>query len=81
MRSEVVAVPVSYQPVIDCRSPETLALFWAEALHYVIAPPPPGDASWDAFLGSIGLPEEGLDHDAVAMRDPQCNEFDVNQGL
>jgi hypothetical protein len=33
---------VSYQLVIDCASPEPLAHFWAEALHYVIAPPPPG---------------------------------------
>jgi hypothetical protein len=30
---------VSYQLVIDCTSPEPLAHFWAEALHYVIAPP------------------------------------------
>src|SRR6185295_14522633 len=31
---------VSYQLVIDCTSPDPLAHFWAEALHYVIEPPP-----------------------------------------
>jgi hypothetical protein len=66
----VVAVPVSYQLVIDCRSPETLALFWAEALHYVVAPPPPGHASWDAFLRSIGVPEEGLGQGVDRIADP-----------
>ena len=30
---------VSFQLVIDCTSPEPLAHFWAEALHYVIAAP------------------------------------------
>jgi len=24
------------------------------------------------------LPEEGMDHYAVGMRDPECNEFDIN---
>lgn len=51
---------VSYQLVIDCTSPEPLAQFWAEALHYVIAPPPPGFDSWDDFYRSIGVPEDEL---------------------
>ena len=51
---------VSYQLVIDCSSPETLARFWAEALHYVVAPPPDGFDSWDTFYRSIGVPEEEL---------------------
>ena len=51
---------VSYQLVIDCTSPETLARFWAEALHYVIAPPPSGFDSWDDFYRSIGVPEDEL---------------------
>ena len=51
---------VSYQLVIDCASPETLARFWAEALHYVVAPPPDGFDSWDTFYRSIGVPEEEL---------------------
>ena len=51
---------VSYQLVIDCASPGTLARFWAEALHYVVAPPPPGFDTWDDFYRSIGVPEEEL---------------------
>ena len=51
---------VSYQLVVDCTSPDRLAHFWAEALHYVIAPPPSGFASWDDFYRSIGVPEDEL---------------------
>ena len=53
-------MPVSYQLVIDCASPEALAEFWAEALHYVMAPAPEGFDSWDDFYRSIGVPEEEL---------------------
>ena len=51
---------VSYQLVIDCTSPELLAHLWAEALHYVIAPPPSGFGSWDDFHRSIDVPEHEL---------------------
>jgi hypothetical protein len=61
---------VSYQLVIDCRSPEPLARFWAEALHYVIAPPPAGFESWDDFYRSLGLPEEDLDLGDDRIEDP-----------
>jgi glyoxalase superfamily protein len=61
---------VSYQLVIDCRSPEPLALFWAEALHYVIEPPPSGFDSWDDFYRSIGVPEEELGIGADSIADP-----------
>ena len=47
---------VSYQLVIDCASPELLARFWAAALHFVVAPPPPNFDSWDDFYRSIGVP-------------------------
>lgn len=53
-------MPVSYQLVIDCASPEALAPFWVEALHYVIAPAPDGFDSWDDFYRSIGVPEDEL---------------------
>jgi hypothetical protein len=61
-----MAVP--YQLVIDCTSPEPLAHFWAEALHYVIEPAPPGFDSWDDFYRSIGLPEDdlGIGDDRIA---------------
>ena len=61
---------VSYQLVIDCASPEPLARFWAEALHYVIAPPPTGFDSWDDFYRSIGVAEDELDGGADRIEDP-----------
>jgi len=61
---------VSYQLVIDCTSPEPLARFWAEALHYVIAPPPPGFDSWDDFYRSIGVPEAELGNGPDIIEDP-----------
>jgi hypothetical protein len=62
---------VSYQLVIDCSSPERLARFWAEALHYVIAPPPDGFGSWDDFFRSIGVREDELGGGADRIEDPK----------
>ncbi|MEV0718331.1 VOC family protein [Asanoa sp. NPDC050611] len=45
---------------VDCASPTELAAFWAEALHYDLAPPPAGFASWHAWYRSVGVPEEEL---------------------
>ena len=59
---------VSYQLVIDCTSPEPLVHFWAEALHYVIAPPPPDFNSWDDFYRSIGVPEDELGNGPDSIR-------------
>jgi hypothetical protein len=61
---------VSYQLVIDCTSPDPLARFWAEALHYVIAAPPPGFDSRDDFLRSIGVPEDELGIGEDLIEDP-----------
>lgn len=61
---------VTFQLVIDCADTEALAQFWAEALHYVIAPPPPGFDSWDAFYRSIGVPEDELDGRPDRIVDP-----------
>ena len=58
---------VSYQLVIDCAAPETLARFWAEALHYVVAPPPPGYDTWDDFYRSIGVPDEEFGEQVKAI--------------
>ena len=63
-------MPVSSQLVIDCADPDPLAHFWAEALHYVLAPPPEGFASWDDFFRSIGVPEEELGIGADSIVDP-----------
>jgi hypothetical protein len=62
---------VLYQLVIDCTSPDTLAHFWAEALHYEIAPPPDGFDSWDAFFRSIGVPEDELGNGDDRIVDPK----------
>jgi glyoxalase superfamily protein len=61
---------VGYTLVIDCHDPELLARFWAEALHYVLAPPPAGFASWDDFLRSMGVPEDELGHGPDRIEDP-----------
>ena len=61
---------VSYQLVIDCTTPDTLAHFWAEALHYVIESPPSGFDSWDDFYRSIGVPEDELGLGADSIADP-----------
>jgi len=63
-------MPVSYQLVIDCASPDRLAHFWAEALHYVIAAPPTGFDSWDDFFRSIGVGEDELGNGADRIEDP-----------
>lgn len=65
------------QVTFDAGDPAALARFWAEALGYVIQPPPgqtapPGAdvlALWGEFLSSIGVPEE-RHNDACAVVDP-----------
>jgi hypothetical protein len=61
---------VSYQLVIDCARPDVLALFWAEALHYVVAPPPAGFSSWEDYFRSIGVPEDELGISPDRIEDP-----------
>ena len=45
---------------IDCANPAEQAVFWATALHYDLAPPPEGFASWFAWYRSVGVPESEL---------------------
>jgi hypothetical protein len=63
------------QVVFDCADPDAQARFWAEALHYVLQPPPEGFDSWDAWAESMGIPPEArndfgaaLDPDGVGPR-------------
>ncbi|GAA4376233.1 VOC family protein [Nocardioides caricicola] len=63
-------MPVTFQLVVDCRSADRLARFWAEALHYVLEPPPEGHDSWDDFYRSIGVPEDELGLGADSISDP-----------
>jgi hypothetical protein len=64
-------MPVRYQLVIDCTDPGLLARFWAAALHYEIAPPPPGFATWNDFYRDVGVPEEELGDGVDRISDPQ----------
>lgn len=63
-------MPVSYQLVIDCTAPEPLAVFWAGALGYVVAPAPPGFDSWDDWYRSVGVPEKDLGIGIDRIEDP-----------
>jgi Glyoxalase-like domain len=68
-------VPVRFQSVIDCAGPDGLARFVTRRKRV------DAEASRLAGLGATitgALPEEGLDHYAVGMKDPEGNEFDIN---
>lgn len=52
---------VSWQLTIDCIDPSRLVPFWAAVLGYEPVPPPEGHATWNAWYGSVGVPEEELD--------------------
>jgi hypothetical protein len=57
------------QITFDCADPAKLAAFWAEALGYVVQPPPAGFTSWDEALSAMGIPPENR-NDASAVVDP-----------
>jgi hypothetical protein len=57
------------QIVIDCADPAAVAEFWAQALGYVVQPPPEGFATWQDALAAWGVPEERWDS-ASAVVDP-----------
>ena len=60
------------QVTIDCADPGALAAFWAEALGYVVQPPPPGFDSWDAALDAWEVPADKR-NDRSAAVDPAGN--------
>lgn len=60
----------SVQIVVACEDPNRLAEFWAEALGYIVQPPPPGFETWEQFADSLGIPEENR-NDVSAVVDPQ----------
>ena len=57
------------QVAIDCADPAALARFWAEALGYVVQPPPEGHDSWESWLAAMGVPESEW-NSASAVIDP-----------
>ncbi|HEY5356084.1 MAG TPA: VOC family protein [Streptosporangiaceae bacterium] len=64
-------MPARFQLVIDCKDPELLARFWADALGYVLEPPPEGFATWDDWRRDIGLPDSELGIGADSIIDPR----------
>ena len=58
------------QIVYDCADPAKLSEFYAAAIGYKIQDPPEGFATWEAFLTSIGVPEEEW-NDGSAVVDPE----------
>lgn len=56
--------------MIACDDPAVLAEFWAEALGYIVQPPPEGFSTWDEFADSVGIPEE-MRNDISAVVDPE----------
>jgi hypothetical protein len=57
------------QVVFDATDPDKIAHFWAEALGYILQPPPDGYESWDQVLAEMGVPESERDR-ASAVVDP-----------
>jgi hypothetical protein len=57
---------VSLQIAIDCTDPAPLVAFWAEALGYVVEPPPEGHATWNDYWRTVGVPESELPTDVDA---------------
>jgi hypothetical protein len=57
------------QVVIDCADPASLADFWAQALGYIVQPPPQGHDSWESFLTALGVPADRW-NDRSAVVDP-----------
>lgn len=59
----------SVQIVFSCDDPARMSEFWAEALGYLVQPPPPGFDTWDDFADSVGIPVEKR-NDISAVVDP-----------
>jgi hypothetical protein len=62
-------VAKTVQVVIDCADPAALAEFWADALGYVLEPPPDGFDSWQDWLVKLQIPEQ-LWNSRSAVIDP-----------
>jgi len=58
------------QVVFDSKDPDSLAKFYAEALHYKMQDPPSGYPSWEAFLKAQGIPESEW-NSGSAIVDPE----------
>ncbi len=57
------------QVVFDSADPAALGAFWADALGYIVQPPPEGYDSWDDWAVDMEIPRENW-NDARALVDP-----------
>ena len=62
----------AFQVTFDAASPRRLGDFYCEVLGYVEQPPPPGFATWDDALDSMGIDRSDPDR-AYAIVDPAGN--------
>ena len=60
----------TFQVTFDAADPLSLGQFWAEALDYVLEPPPQGYESWDEFADAHAIPIQNRG-DLAAVVDPQ----------
>lgn len=58
------------QVVFDCRDPESLSKFYAEAIGYGLQEPPSGYTSWEGWLRDHHIPESEW-NSASAIVDPE----------
>jgi hypothetical protein len=63
---------IGIQVTMDAADPGKLAAFWADALGYVVQPPPPGFESWEDFAVKNNIPFESV-NDYSAIIDPEGN--------
>jgi len=59
----------SLQVVFACNDPARLAEFWADAMGYILQPPPEGFGSWEAFADEMNIPKDRR-NDISAAVDP-----------
>jgi hypothetical protein len=61
---------IEFQVTFDSADPAAHAVFWAEALGYILQPPPPGFENWDAALDAWGVPADER-NSRSALVDPE----------
>ena len=59
----------TFQVTFDAHDPAVLAAFWADALGYIVEPPPDGFETWTDYADEIGLPMEDRNN-LAAVIDP-----------
>lgn len=60
---------MKFAMTLDAADPQLLARFWATALEYVEAEPPPGWSTWEDWYRDHDVPESEW-NDGAALEDP-----------